>query len=390
MSPDSSFAQSRRAPKLGHKKSIFGCQRCRSRRVKCNEAKPVCHNCKRHSLPCIYDRDVFATKASEKTAAARTLPNRPEEDAMQESRSRRLTETKLMHQYIAETGLTIAAEQVSEDLFARLIPKLSFQSDALQYSMYAVAAFHLARLGKDEEVEGGAENAGRRYFSMAVREHNKEISQVSQETADLVCLTSCLMRAIAHSQLQARSRQPYTPPWQWLALAQTSTSTFAAAYERVGPDPKSVAVRLIKDTSHLHDKGKLPKGSYERLQHLMVPPEQLGVTERWDSDIQDAYERTLSYICSTLKLVDEEGWSGRILRRAAIFPMLSDQRYVELVREGSPRALVILAHYFVLLVSYDDVWWVGNVGTEEIRAIANVLPGEWQHLLAWPLKVIGK
>ncbi|OTA60755.1 C6 finger domain-containing protein [Hypoxylon sp. EC38] len=389
MSSNSALPSPRRVPKLGHKKSLFGCQRCRSRRVKCNEEKPTCHNCKRHGLPCIYDRDAFSKRTCEKTSTIQPLLNGPEEDPP-ESRSRRLIETKLMHQYLVETGITIAAEERTEELFARQIPGLSFQSDGLLYSMYAVAALHLAKLGKDEEIEGGAENAASRYFSMAVREHNREISQVSKETADFVCLTSCLMRSISLSQLQNRSRQPYVAPWQWLALAQTSTSTFAAAYERAGPDPKSLAVKLIKETARFHDRGKLPKGNFQRLQHLMDPPKEPGVTERWDAEIQDAYGRTLGYICKALEMIDEEGWSGPVFRMVLMFPMFSEHRYVELVRQGSPRALVILAHYFALLVKYHDVWWVGSVGTDEIRGIARAVPDEWQHLLAWPLKIIGQ
>ncbi|KAI0138565.1 C6 finger domain-containing protein [Hypoxylon sp. NC0597] len=390
MSSGSALPTPRRVPKLGHKKSLFGCQRCRSRRVKCNEEKPTCHNCKRHGLPCIYDRDAFSKRACEKTSTTQMCPKGPEEDDPPESRSRRVMETKLMHQYLIETGITIAADELTKDVFARQIPELSYQSDGLLYSMYALAALHLTRLGKDEEIEGGAENAASRYFSMAVREHNREISQVSKETADLVSLTSCLMRAIAISQLQNRSRQPYVPPWQWLTLARTSISTFVTAYEQVGPDPKSLAVKLIRETAHLHDEGKLPGGSFERLQHLMNPPKEPGVTEPWDAEVQDAYGRTLSYICKALEIIDEEGWSGRLFRMVLIFPMLSEHRYVELVRQESPRALVILAHYFALLVRFHDVWWVGSVGTDEIRAIASALPDEWKHLLSWPLEVIGQ
>ncbi|OTA97716.1 hypothetical protein M434DRAFT_18890 [Hypoxylon sp. CO27-5] len=356
---------------------------------RCNEEKPTCHNCKRHGLPCVYDRDAFSKRTCEKASTIQPLLNGPEEDPP-ESRSRRLMETKLMHQYLVETGITIAAEERTEELFARQIPKLSFQSDGLLYSMYAVAALHLAKLGKDEEIEGGAENAASRYFSMAVREHNREISQVSKETADFVCLTSCLMRSIALSQLQNRSRQPYVAPWQWLALAQTSTSTFVAAYERVGPDPKSLAVKLIKETAPFHDQGKLPKGNFQRLRHLMDPPKEPGITERWDAEVQDAYGRTVSYICKALEMIDDQGWSGRVFRMVLMFPMFSEHRYVELVREGSPRALVILAHYFALLVKFHDVWWVGSVGTDEIRGIASAVPEEWQGLLAWPLKIIGQ
>ncbi|KAI1212157.1 C6 finger domain-containing protein [Annulohypoxylon truncatum] len=379
----------RRVPKLGHKKSMFGCQRCRARRVKCNEEKPICHNCKRHGLPCNYDRDTFAKKVSTKPAATQLFVDGPEQNDPPEGRSRRMLEAKLMHQYVTETGMTIAADEHSSDYYSQLIPKLSFHSDALLYSMYCLAALNIARVYGDNELEDGAENVANRYFSMAVREHNKEIFQVNKNTTDIVCLTSCLMRAATLIQLHNRNREPYTPPWQWLALTRTSTATFVEAYQLIGPDPNSVAFQLIRANSHLHDKGNLPqRGDIQRLQHLMDRSKKLSVGEDWDSEIQDGYERTLTYICNAMKLMEAEGSSGNLLRMLLMFPMLADERYVKLVKEASPRALVILAHFFALLARYNDVWWVGNVAADEVHGIANTLPEEWQYLLLWPLEKI--
>jgi len=42
------------APRLYHKKSRTGCQRCKARRVKCDEKRPTCSGCNRHGMPCIY------------------------------------------------------------------------------------------------------------------------------------------------------------------------------------------------------------------------------------------------------------------------------------------------------------------------------------------------
>ncbi|KAK3401296.1 hypothetical protein B0T20DRAFT_491757 [Sordaria brevicollis] len=44
----------RKGPRLGHKKSRYGCQKCKLRRVKCDEAKPACKECRKHDVPCIY------------------------------------------------------------------------------------------------------------------------------------------------------------------------------------------------------------------------------------------------------------------------------------------------------------------------------------------------
>ncbi|KAL7628043.1 hypothetical protein AAE478_002239 [Parahypoxylon ruwenzoriense] len=335
----------------------------------CNEAKPVCQHCERHGLPCIYDRDAF-TKIPEKPSATRRSPGRSEEHDPPESRARRMLEAKLMHQYLIETGSSIAIDDSTRGLLARMVPQLSFESDAMLYAMYTVSALHLETLGRHEEL--GAENVASRYFSMAVREHNEDISQISKETADL-----------------GRCRQPYTPPWRWLVVTQTFTSTFVEAWERVGPDPKSASFHMIRGTQHLYDMGKLPdRRNIQKLSHLMDRPKEMWETELWDSEIQDAYERTLDYICTVLGVIDGEGSSGKVFRMLVLFPMLVDRRYVELVRIGSPRALAILAHYFALLVRFDHVWWVANVGADEVRAIHGALPDEWQGLLSWPLQAI--
>src|SRR5271154_4326610 len=46
------------APRLAHKKSRRGCQRCKARKVKCDEIHPVCSNCSRHGVSC-EDSDPF-------------------------------------------------------------------------------------------------------------------------------------------------------------------------------------------------------------------------------------------------------------------------------------------------------------------------------------------
>ncbi|KAI1080339.1 C6 finger domain-containing protein [Whalleya microplaca] len=396
----------RRPPKLGHKKSMFGCQRCRARRVKCNEGKPICHNCERHGAECIYDRNPNTRQPNSTGHSPESgtgSPKTPEIDPQQryhllgglekddppECQARRMMEVKLLHQYTTETGSSIAIDEKSEEMLSRNVAKLCFNSDALLYSMYTIAAIHLKRLGTDKKFD--VEAASVKYFSMAVREHTKELSQLSKDTVDTVCLTSSLMRLVAFVRLHGRSLQPYTPPWQWLVVTRTSISTFQEAWRLQGIAPDSVAFQLMKFTRHIHNDASManPKSS-GRLEHLVHCVDSTHGSEPWDPEIEAAYENACGHICRALDAIEADGLSNDACRMLIMFPMLAHRRYVELVQASIPRALVILAHYFALLGKYDRYWWIKDTGNHEVRGIAGALTDEWLSFMKWPLETIAK
>ncbi|KAI1336716.1 C6 finger domain-containing protein [Xylariaceae sp. FL0016] len=403
-------AGSRRVPKLGHKKSMFGCQRCRSRRVKCNEAKPICGNCERHGLPCVYDRNGFSkgkgshiTTPPEESCSpeSHSAPQGQASDRRDhdmgmgdgedppEGRERRMLEARLMHQYVSETGSTIAIDDVSRGVFAKSIPGLAFHSDALLYAMYAVAAVHLVKKGEDGD--GRFRDAAGQYFAMAIREHNAEVNQASRETVDAICLTSALIRLYAFLQMLGRPSRPYQPPWEWMIITKTSVATFAEAWKLVGSDPNSLAFQLMKNTRHIHNNGKVHKRQKPprpELEPLLTEQRQL--SEPWSPEIQSAYEETIGFISDVLDIIDEKGASSDAHRMLVLCPMLVDPMYVDLVRRAVPRALVILAYYFSIYKSYDSHWWVGDLGVQEVRSIYSVLSDDWKKYMDWPFKMIEK
>lgn len=398
----------------------------------CNEGKPICHNCERHQLPCVYDRDGLqkkrptSSKPSNKSPPTSSPGTRERSESREgstgqeyfgtgaendgsdeedppESRARRMLEVKLMHQYVTETGSSIAIDDVSRNALCRMVPELACQSDALLYSMYTIAALHLVKLGKDAglSLEGVAD----KYFSMAIREHKKELAQISRETVDVVCLTSCLIRTYASIQLQDRPRhyRQYTPPWEWLVVTKSSTTIFEEAWRLVGIEPQSVAFQLIKNSRHIHSKERQPGQSSSsnsgssgssgrrRLSHLMdrsLSESDGAPDEPWDADTQAVYEKTLDSIGDVLDAIERDGPSGNVCRMLIMFPMLAEKKYIDLVRVGSPRALVILAHYFALLAEYHQFWWIGQSGVKEVRSIADELTGKWHELMEWPLRMI--
>lgn len=60
------------------------------------------------------------------------------------------------------------------------------------------------------------------------------------------------------------------------------------------------------------------------------------------------------------------------------------QDYVEQLKQGQPEALVVLAHFAVLLHYVAEHWFVGDLGVRLVRLINGHLGPAWAEWMAWP------
>ncbi|RDL33019.1 uncharacterized protein BP5553_08458 [Venustampulla echinocandica] len=335
--------------KMFHTKSRTGCQLCRARRVKCNEAKPSCSHCARHRIPCLYDRNretfasnkrstdgPFGTFPAGSTKVAEVPSPRNGSDGPPESKARRTLELRLLHQYMSKTGPAIAIDDHSRSAWCELVPLWSFRSEALQYAMYSVAALHIAKA--DAFKDPIMIDAHQTYLEMALREHTTIFKEA------------------------------------W-TLASDGEESIAAQWIRGLPIALDTDARLGEDKR----RGFL---------HLLRRKQSDELTEPWDKGIQEAYEHTLSYIGGIWIAVNNHEATGDICRRLVVFPMLAPPRFLDLVEELRPRALVILMHYFALLSLLRDFWYIGDGGEREVYAIKATLVDEWLDFVSWPLEIM--
>ncbi|EGR49256.1 uncharacterized protein TRIREDRAFT_60215 [Trichoderma reesei QM6a] len=398
-----------RVPKLNHKKSRYGCQRCRTRRVKCNEAKPVCQHCERHRAKCIYDRLPQKNREEEtspksfsvapagesrtsETGSAKHSPlsavDPLDEDAI-ETKQRRLLETRLMHLYLTETGPSLPIDDKTFSVFAKKIPKMALDSEALLYAIYALAAIHSLICHIDDSFDGL--DVHRRYLAMAVHEHQREVSELNESNFEVVCLTSHMLRISTFATLRFRSREPYTPPLEWILITGTTQALFNKAWGIIMAHPESIVSGMMKSSPAIYDaQAKFGEAHRRGLEFLLERDAEDLVAEPWDVEIRDAYETTLSYIGGVLHLLHPRDGVYDVddaRRRMVIFPMAVKKKFLELTSEVRPRAMVILAYYFSILV-IEKLWWVGDVGKMEVKGIAANLPAKWRRMVEWPMRVV--
>lgn len=82
---------------------------------------------------------------------------------------------------------------------------------------------------------------------------------------------------------------------------------------------------------------------------------------------------------------------GVLRDRGAIFRWVTNltREFVELVERKNIDALVITAHYAVLIGRVRDVWWMDGLGAAMVRTIAMALGKESLGLIEWPATVLG-
>jgi hypothetical protein len=367
--------------------------------TQCNEVHPICGNCHRHNVPCVYDhlraRTPTGYQEPNNVSDVTAGPNISLESGTAitnsehlESEGRRLLELKLLSQWMMKTALSFPGthEKSYREAMTHGAPELALQHRALLYSMFSFSALHIAKTSPFPNQRLEFMDVHRRYLGLALQEHRVDIENLGKAKADTVCMTSSLIRNCTQAVLQDRPLHPYTPPTQWLQMMNGSGDVFKTAWDWIGDDDSSIARRVAQHGPDLSDLSTLfGESNLQVFIHLLrrspVDEEQ----EPWNPEIQKSYELTLSYIGGVQMALNKGETPGNLCRRLVAFPMFIPKRFIGLVEELRPRALVVLAHYFAFLARLRDTWWIGDSGRREICAVRSVLKNEWVELLNWPL-----
>ncbi|GFF40692.1 Sterol uptake control protein [Aspergillus udagawae] len=401
-----SHAYKKNGPRLAHRKSRNGCQRCRARRVKCDEARPVCRDCHRHGVACVYDRSegqphtaqtksqrssphpdrskiVLAGSHETATAGATTAPC----SCLQwESGYQAYTELRLLHHFTIGTSLTFpgAHLQSIKDCWSIEVPKLAFVYRPLLYAIFAISALHLYRSKSNETDLIGVRAV---YLERALRDHRVCVGSMGTRIADAACFTCILLLIDAFASLQDRPLESYRPPIEWMQLVRGSVSVFDAALSAI-QESKSARIFSIIRSSPSFTNQIFTVGTCDcrHFSHLL-PSEGFGEGdgEQLLSPKLEVYRSTVAYINSVWLAIEAQEHPAMICRRLMVFPLIVSQDFLKLIQEMEDRALVILAHYFALSATLTDIWWVGHTAHREVLAIARTVSAQWVTSMSWPL-----
>ncbi len=282
---------------------------------------------------------------------------------------------RLLHAWMSRALISGERPDLTEWrwIFHIEIPQLALTRDYLLYALLALSATQLSAVHPNDAELSVARFA---YWSLALSEQQRMISNHSPADVEPVTLAALLIAVNAFALLRDREIEPYVAPTEWLEVSK--------GFEEVMPGretitPNSSLRSVVEITSPIwSDKGG-------PVDPIYAPLLQQDSSEDIDGDME-VYKETLSRVSSFRAAVLAGEPASTHVRRICIFAQFVPRPYIQFLREQRPRALAILACFFYVVAQSNALYIFGDldgvIPEREVQAIAQILPPEWEVHLA--------
>ena len=293
-------------------------------------------------------------------------------------------EMRLMHQWTIEVMQPFVVDNLTD--FGKIwhveIPRLALENDNLMYALLSFSATRTCRQYPDDRE---LLQARTKYWLMALREQRNAISDPTK--AEASSFAAFLLTLNAFAMIQDRDLTPYVPPLEWLELGR-GTSSVLPAPELLDLNPK---LKVIVNTTAPIWQNEVPYYVDGDDPYGATLTTNLDSSELSDPEVYDVYSKTLNHIRAFRTGVRiGEPWYVHI-RRTCMFPWIIPPKFVDLLREERPRALVLLACFFSAVAQSQAFRYLGGTMLgraameKEVLAINDTVPEEWRTLMIRPL-----
>lgn len=298
-----------------------------------------------------------------------------------ESTESRLLELRLLHNFTARTAKTFSTNNVpgAEEAWQISVPQMALESPCLMDTMLAVSALHLR---SEYPNDSNLIQAFHGYMASALSKYSTCLANgVDESNAEPLFVTSALIafQATASRRFpdEEKDQKGYNLPLQWFHSFQgvkhvvISSWVWLRESERVRPIVQTQpAVELDLNPNPSAIFGPLLEGLEQQLENM---------DESLRSDTRQAYAHAVAYL----------NWAHQnpIRTRILGFPAAVSRRFVELIDQRDPRALVLIS-CFCAMTTVADVWWWHGVGKREVNGIMSLLPEDWLHKMEWPKRIV--
>jgi hypothetical protein len=283
----------------------------------------------------------------------------------------------LLHHYTAYTSQTLADEKEQKMAWQVDVPSIAYDSQYLMDAILAVSALHLRSLHPEDQ---SLVRASHSYMASALAQYSALLrdSNISSCNAEALFSTSALIAFQASaSRAFDNPDQGYILPVAWFQSFQGVKTMVMASWQWLRESDKvfniiggQPALALDLDPERKLFFAPLLDGMDFQ---ILTEPEHLRI------ETKQAYEHSVAFL----------NWAHKKPMRARIlgFAAMVSRRFVELIAQQDPRALVIIACFFAMTKAVDDVWWLEGVANREVTGIFSLLPEEWWGKMEWPLRI---
>ncbi|KAF2179558.1 hypothetical protein K469DRAFT_673964 [Zopfia rhizophila CBS 207.26] len=399
-----------------HHKSRKGCKECKQRHVKCDEQHPTCANCSTTNRHCSYldhrnsDRNTAllqhvsrsqsqtptlsnASKTSSPdgghiwhhTAAIGTAP--ADEQVPQVFDLSHLALLYHLQTVMMKPPHTpLVADEKDSGLLLEMIFKSALSAPYLMDELLAFSALHLSTLKSDVAEK-------HRYYYQAVQLmetralmlFNAALPEIREENCVAIFLFSSFlgMHILFDTVAFQKDLVEFLDKFiQFLGLYRGVRTVTGRGWHIICGTEMKLIIDSIEAVDQLDPQPTDVGNECDRLMSLLITSsDSLGSAPF--KACREAIQ-SLGWVLSQHRALPHP----TNLHIVLAWPVRITTEYIDMVKQRRPEALVILAHWAVLLHYGRNFWVFGDAGQFLIESIARYLGVSWDEWMAWPKEVL--
>ena len=295
-----------------------------------------------------------------------------------------MLELELLHHFTTETCYTLSDRPESHELWRVTVPQVAFQHDFLMRGILAIAALHLSCLRRDTQPRWA--HIAAKQQDAALGAFRSVMSNMNESNCDaFLALSSLIVVYGFESPKSSDSLGMFNYNGQdsdeWLPLIRGVNSIIISVWPWI---KRGRLNGLLHDHIQEPPQAELPNVLSEQLSHL----EDMCDRASGGAEAVNALRAALATLkISFVRMNNRPPYECEV-SIAFLWPVMIPQEFITMMNEKRPEALVILAHYCVILHHLDDYWWMKGWATHILDNIHRELEEDWLYFIQWPANVI--
>ncbi|PYH90374.1 C6 zinc finger domain protein [Aspergillus ellipticus CBS 707.79] len=367
----------------------------------CDELRPSCSNCSKRLSNCEYDSSaslLWTNEESPQSSKKSAVGTPPQSDsslaatanslgilgkwggdygAPQTVPSLNLTDLELMMQWCNSTYKSVSRGDHIDYIWRDRVPEEALTHPFLMHGLLAISALHLARTRPDPQSPA--------YISTAVAHQNQALALFREQLCNINSSNAKAMFAFASIVVLYTFGFPHLPqsadPW---ACVDDMIQVHMLA--------RGVQQVLHEATPTIRNGDWAVVFDFKRSQNS--PPEDVRLALQRLHDVnstrgtQDPTHDTAVYQHAIETLAEmRAAVNDGLASVSAAFKWVigQDPKFIDLLRERQPFALVLFAHHSAFFHGLRDIWYIDTWGIRVTKAVWQVLDEQWRPLLDKPM-----
>ncbi|KAL8778896.1 MAG: hypothetical protein Q9194_001736 [Teloschistes cf. exilis] len=380
-----------------------GCSQCKKRRIKCDEIRPACSNCVKHSITCDFQTSTSQAQSPLHPPKLSSHGSDSKSPGSTRSRARsrpivsnnlvlgdlQMGDLELLHQFATETCYTTSNKKDSHDLWRVTVCKEGLNHEFLMRGILAIAALHLGHLRPDQAHE--YQNIAANHQDKALSVFRVNVPNVTESNCHAFFALSSLIVVYGFASPRKPGTAVFTDESQesedWLPLIRGVNSVLQQAWPVVENGPLR---GLLQPGSFNTTDTRLPRSADMQLRSLAELCKSVSASGGGDDEAAEAYVEAVKALRKCYAKIFTRSSVECEVATAFTWPVEVPNKFIEMLRARAPHALIILAHYCVVLHHLNDYWWMSGWAAHLIENIYNELQDPWRDWLLWPSETISR